>query len=253
MSNRESRYERVARLAYDLTSQVLPRYSHPKSPHHFTLPQLASCVLLMFYLDLSYRDMEEWLLATDTVCRVLNLPRVPDHSTLQRTFTKLHMLDWHRLKEHLLDQFQPSEAVIAVDSTGFSFSQASSYYQGCKQGRTMSDYVKGGYAIGTPSQFVLGWRTGYMRLGDPQMLPSLRRQARRYGQRVQGHRHWILLGDAGFDGNTLQEGDLIPPVRRGGKLRDPQRRARRLGCPSATGWVIWTTLEMRNGELGDQA
>lgn len=65
MPNRESRYVRVARFAYELTSQVLPRYSHPKSPHHFTLPQLATCVLMMFYMDVSYRDMEEWLLATD--------------------------------------------------------------------------------------------------------------------------------------------------------------------------------------------
>jgi|SRR3972149_5756343 len=58
MKTRESRYVKVARIAYHLTQEALPRYSHPKSPHHFTLPQLAACVLLMFYLDLSYRDME---------------------------------------------------------------------------------------------------------------------------------------------------------------------------------------------------
>ena len=81
MPNRESRYVRVARLACQLTSQVLPRDSHPKSPHHFTLPQLAAWVLMMFYLDVSYRDMEEWLLATDAVCRILALTRIPDHST----------------------------------------------------------------------------------------------------------------------------------------------------------------------------
>ncbi len=53
MKPRESRYVKIARIAYRLAPQVLPRYSHPKSPHHFTLPQLAACVLLMFYLDLS--------------------------------------------------------------------------------------------------------------------------------------------------------------------------------------------------------
>ncbi len=71
MKTRESRYVKVARIAYHLTQEVLPRYSHPKSPHHFTLPQLAACVLLMYYLDLSYRDMEEWLLASDQICQVL--------------------------------------------------------------------------------------------------------------------------------------------------------------------------------------
>ncbi|MEM3434173.1 MAG: hypothetical protein QXP27_08355 [Candidatus Methanomethyliaceae archaeon] len=77
MDTRESRYVTVARIAYHLAQEVLPRYSHPKSPHRYTLPQLAACVLLMFYLRLSYRDMEEWLLATDKVCAVLELKRVP--------------------------------------------------------------------------------------------------------------------------------------------------------------------------------
>ena len=85
MATREGRYVKVARITYVLAQQALPRYSHPKSPHHFTLPQLAACVLLMFYLNISYRDVEEWLLATDQACRALALSRVPDHSMLSQT------------------------------------------------------------------------------------------------------------------------------------------------------------------------
>ena len=48
---RESRYVRVARIAYAIAQEALPRYSHPKSPHICTLPQLAACVLLGFYLS----------------------------------------------------------------------------------------------------------------------------------------------------------------------------------------------------------
>ncbi|MFN3741264.1 MAG: hypothetical protein ACK4VW_01165 [Anaerolineales bacterium] len=40
----------MARIAYRLAQEVLPRYSYPKSPHRYTLPQLAACVLLMSYL-----------------------------------------------------------------------------------------------------------------------------------------------------------------------------------------------------------
>lgn len=91
MKTREGRYVKAAQIAYHLAQETLPRYSHPKSPHPFTLPQLAACVLLMFYLDISYRDMEEWLLTSDQVCRVLEPPHVPDHTTLQRTDKKLRM------------------------------------------------------------------------------------------------------------------------------------------------------------------
>ncbi len=165
MPNRESRFVRVARFAYELTTQVLPRYSHPKSPHHFTLPQLAACVQMMFYLDVSYRDMEEWLLATDAVCTALALPHIPDHSTLQRTFKKLQLLDWHALKEHLLQQLGVDEEIIAVDSTGFSPSQASAYFQS-RTGKAISEYIKSGYAVGTRSQFALGWRIGSIHTCD---------------------------------------------------------------------------------------
>ena len=99
MKTRESRYVTVAKIAYRLTKQALPKYAHAKSPHYFELPQLAACVLMRFYLDLSYRDMEEWLLATDKVCQALDLPRIPDHTTLPRTYQKLRKLDWRPVYE----------------------------------------------------------------------------------------------------------------------------------------------------------
>src|SRR5918996_1008414 len=105
MYQSESRYLTAAEIAYRLTSRALPKYSHAKSTtHHYELPQLAACVLMMFYLDLSYRDMEKWLLATDKVCQVLGLPRVPDHTTLQRTHQKLRNLDFEKMKNEILEE-----------------------------------------------------------------------------------------------------------------------------------------------------
>src|SRR5919112_4428178 len=102
MPHRESRYVRVARLAFALAQEVPPRYTHPKSPHRFTFPQLAACVLVMVYLNKSYRDMEEWLLATDAVCAALALRRVPDHSTLSRTLKRLRLHDLDGMRRALL-------------------------------------------------------------------------------------------------------------------------------------------------------
>jgi len=114
MAQRESRYVRVARIAYQLTKQALPNYSHAKSPHHFTLHQLRACVLLMYYLRLSYRDMEERLSATDAVCKELELPRIPNYATLQRTYTKMRKLDLIRMNETLLKESgTPEEEGIA--------------------------------------------------------------------------------------------------------------------------------------------
>ena len=58
---------RVAERAYAVARETLPSYRHAKSPHRFTQPQLAACVLLAFYLDLSDGNVEQWLLAAGQV------------------------------------------------------------------------------------------------------------------------------------------------------------------------------------------
>jgi len=79
---------------------------------------------MMFYLDISYREMEEWLLASDQVCQTLEQPKIPDHTTLQRTYKKLRLLDFEKMKNQLLDENGVDEEGITSDSTGFSPVQA---------------------------------------------------------------------------------------------------------------------------------
>lgn len=208
----------VAKIAYRLTKQALPKYSHAKSPHHFELPQLAACVLMMFSLNKSYRDMEEWLLATDKVCQALGLLRIPDHTTLQRTFKKLRKLDFEKMKNQILEEEDIQESVIASDSTGFSPGQASLYYQ-TRSKRTYEHWLKGAYAVGTDSQYILSWQSGYGPSNDAAYLKALKRGCARFGTHSETkQRTWLMLADAGFDAKNLSPLDLIPPIRRHGKL-----------------------------------
>jgi hypothetical protein len=222
---KESRYVKVARIAYRLAQDTLPRYAHAKSPHHFTLPQLAACVLLTFYMNKSYRDMEEWLLATDQVCGVLELPRVPDHSTLSRVFHKLKQADWDRLRDRLLSQVEVSEEAIAADSTSFRLNQASLHYYN-RAGKVFSDWIKGAYAVGCQSLLILGWASSRGSLPDFGFRQRLHRQSARYGRYEGRRRVWWALADKGFDSGDFHDADLIPPIRRYGKITDPQRQAR---------------------------
>jgi hypothetical protein len=222
---RESRYVKVARIAYQLAQDTLPRYSHAKSPHHFTLPQLATCVLLTFYLDVSYRDMEEWLLASDAVCGVLGLKRVPDHSTLSRAFQKLKQADWDRLRDRLLQQMEVNEDAIAADSTSFRLNQASLHYYN-RAGKAFSDWIKGAYAVGTQSLLILGWASSRGSVPDFGFRQRLQRQSARFGRYEKGRRQWWALADKGFDSGRFHPADLIPPIRRFGKITDPERQAR---------------------------
>lgn len=212
---------RVARLAYALAKQTFPLYSHPKSPHKFTQPQWVACVLLMYYLKLSYRDVEDGLLATDQVCQVLELKPIPDYSTL--AYANQRLLKMSRLNDlnrKLLDQADVEEEAVASDTTGFPTTQASRYYRS-RSGLRLREYPKGAYAVGTRSLFILAWRQGKGPGHDRVFLGGLRRDARR----STPPRCWVMLGDAGFDGKDVRPSDLIPPIRRGGNLVDPDRRA----------------------------
>jgi len=254
---RESRYVKVARRAYEMAQQVLPTYTHRNSPKTYTFPQLAACVMLKFYLNLSYRDTEEWLLATDQVCAVLELKQIPDHSTLSRTFRKLNKAMLDQLNRHLLDAQDLEEESIAGDSTSFSLSQASAYYR-TRSGKQFSDWVKGGYAVGIDSQLIVGWYAQAGRLPDFGMLKPLKRQARRYGKYVKRRRAWFFLGDKGFDAQGITDNDLIPPIRRYGKVTDPQRQARadlvsqaRLDGIYGYRWLVETVNSVIKRKFGD--
>ncbi len=249
---RESRYVTVAKIAYRLTRQVLPKYSHPKRPHRFEWPQLAAWVLLMFSLKLSYRDREEWLLATDQVCQARGLVRVPDHPTLQRTYKKRRHLDFEQMQNRLLAAENIEEEVIASDSTGFSPGQASLYSQ-ARSGRTYEHWLKGAYAVGTSSQYLLAWQSGFGSSNDVAYLKPLKWGCARDGTHAHKRRTWLMLADAGFDGQDLDPLDILPPIRRGGKLYRSRTQGQiGSGRRSPTGWVRRATLENRNGELRHQ-
>lgn len=222
---RESRYVTVARLAYQMAQRNWSLYSHPKSPKRFTQPQLVACVLLAFYLNKSYRDAEEWLLATDQVCAVLELKTVPDHSTLSRMAKKLSQKAIRALIDSLLAELEVEEEVVAGDSTSFRLSQASAYYQ-TRRGKSYKEWVKGAYAVGIHSKLIVGCASSEGSKPDFGFLRPLKRQVKRWGKRVGDKRVWLFLGDKGFDARGVHRLDLIPPIRRNGKLVNPKRKAR---------------------------
>jgi transposase len=217
---KESRYVRVALLAYELTQAIYPLYTHKNSPKTFTQPQLAACVLLKVFLNLSYRNTEEWLLASDKVCEALELTEVPDHSTISRMYSRMRMKDFERLNDHLLSQLEVEEEAISIDATGLSLTEASPYFL-TRAGRKYHHYIKAFCGVGTTRQYILGWHFDWGPDSDMDHLNQMRRRVHRYGYQINGRAAWFLLADQGFDGAQARPYDIIKP-RQG-----PTRRIRR--------------------------
>jgi IS5 family transposase len=254
-SKKTSRYVTFAKIAYGLAQRNYPMYRRGKSKKTFSQPQLVACVLLMMYLNQSYRDFEEWLYASDQVCAALELKRVPDHSTLNRAFHRLTETRMRRLLDTLLKQLKVKEEVVAGDSTGYTLSQASAYYR-TRSGQRFRGWIKGSYAVGTQSQLILAaYSSRRNSPNDAHMLQPLRNGAKPYVRK----RHWLFLADAGFDCQAVTARDIIPPIRRGGRLVAPERKARadlvaqaRLDGLFGQRWKTETVHSVIKRKFGDQ-
>ena len=78
-----------ARAALKTGQKGLPPYSHPKSPHKYTQPQLFALIALKDFLRLDYRGLVQTVREWSELRQALGLEHVPDHSTVAKAEKRL--------------------------------------------------------------------------------------------------------------------------------------------------------------------
>ncbi len=168
-NKKEGRYKRFLKVALFVTRQSLPMYSHKKSPHIYSLPQLISCVLLKIYIrNMSYRDLEEFLLSSGDIKRVLGLRRVPNYSTFSRACNRIKGKGIKRLLGKVLEVVISSRSLgflFTCDSTGFKEDVAGFYYA-LRSGKKRKRWIKVFYLLDTRTQALVSQVVGRGPSGD---------------------------------------------------------------------------------------
>ncbi|GBD38494.1 hypothetical protein HRbin37_00744 [bacterium HR37] len=221
-NKKEGRYKRFLRMAYFVARQSLAMYSHKKSPHIYSLPQLISCVLLKIYIrNMSYRDLEEFLLSSSDTRRVLGLRWVPNYSTFCRALSRVSGKEIKRLFGKVLEIVIPGGSlalVFACDSTGFKEDVAGFYYA-LRSGKRRKRWIKVWYLLDTRTQVLVSEVVGRGPSGDAGGLAKLEKESSLMAL--------IEVMDRGFDGKgNFRLGfpiRVIPPIRRGGSIRSLDR------------------------------
>jgi hypothetical protein len=72
----------LARVALGVGKDAFKDYSHPKSPHKFTQPQLFALLVLKQFFKLDYRGTIAWIERWSELREALELQRMPHYSTL---------------------------------------------------------------------------------------------------------------------------------------------------------------------------
>jgi Transposase DDE domain len=122
----------VAQEALGIGSKALRRYAHKFSPQRYTQPQLFACLVLKTFFKTDYRGVCVYLRDLSDLRRVLDLPRVPHFTTLQKASVRL--LRFRRVRQLLHTTIRrrlPRRRRIrraALDSTGLDCGHRSHYY-----------------------------------------------------------------------------------------------------------------------------
>lgn len=189
----------VASLSMRVSKRCLARYSHVKSPHKFTQPQLMTCLILRAYLKTTYRGILEILQTSDSLRSCLGLESLPHYSTLKKFADRAvvsEIVDGI-ITEILTEIKLPADA-IAMDSTGLESTAASGYFQ-TRTGKRRKQFVKVTVAVTCGSMLAGGLVVGWGPCSDQ---PAGKELVRRMSSIIEAD---TLFADAGFDSEWIHE------------------------------------------------
>ena len=124
-----------ARVALEVSREVVPAYSHRFSPQRFTQPQLLAILCLMRYEDWTFRAAEVRLAEHAELRQALELQTVPDYSTLFRFMLRVEEQVIAQVLAEVVRRFQSRKAApdkakstVAVDATGLAPGAISTFF-----------------------------------------------------------------------------------------------------------------------------
>jgi hypothetical protein len=220
------------KVAYFISKKSLPQYSHHKSPHIYSFPQLIACNLLKIYIrNIPFRDLEELMNASWELRNAIGLEFVPDHSTFHRAQRKISDEQIQKLFDETIEIFKKFlnffqrlifGFLTSCDSTGFREDSASFYYAK-RSGKKRKRWIKPVYMVETRYKFCLS-----------QVIKRGPSQDSRFLEEVEGKapvKPIIEITDMGFDGRgnfgLRIPFRIIPPIRRGGRIKSFPRKFQR--------------------------
>ena len=227
-----------ARVALQVATQVLPLYRTRFSKHQFTQPQLLAVLCLMRFEDWTFREAETRLREHQELRAALQLPAVPDYTTLYRFLRRLEDDTVDRgLRETVrrLRRRRRRAVSVAVDGTGLSYNSVSTFFirrleQHADRSPRHRHWLKWVIVVDVQQQILLAQRAHRGPGSDVRYLPGLLDVAAR------GAPIGLVLADAEFDSEPnhqhirqrLGARSIIPAKRRGipnGAIRNQMYRA----------------------------
>ena len=228
---------KVARMALEAAQLAMAEYSHAKSPHKFTQPQLLACLIVKELRGLDYRGIHVMLSEWSDLRQIIGLKSSPHFTTLCAASKRLLRKPAAQASLRSILQkcrdiglLKAKSKQAAIDSTGMETRHASRYYTGrCKrhQGHYKRRFPKLTAICDTSNHLLLGMvidrgpKLDYAE-DESTLLNALSQQ-----------KFETILADAGYESerfhklcrDRLNIQSIIPTTQRGRPRQDGKPKA----------------------------
>jgi hypothetical protein len=122
---------KFATIALQVGQAALPAYRSKFSKRRSTQPQLLAILCLMRYEDWTFREAEVRWAEHAALRTALQLPRVPDYTTVYRFLRRLDEAALERTLSAVVRRLAPKagqQATVAVDATGLAPGAVSTFF-----------------------------------------------------------------------------------------------------------------------------
>lgn len=183
---------------WQVAKQVLPNYSSKFSRKDFTQPQLLAIAAIKQRTNEDYRDTVDAI--SSDMADAIGLKKIPHFTAVQKFIKRLNtkILDLLIALVALLiiGEKLIHGAKIAIDSSGYPSSHASSYYvRRIKRKPTHKSFLKGSFVCDTVNQMIVCSKPRNFPAHDSRDFIPLLEQAQQILKKIAE-----VHGDKGFDG-----------------------------------------------------
>jgi transposase len=156
----------------------VPEYSSERSNRLYSVHAKIGLLVIKQHMGCSFRMLCEFLTSTPRVLRAAGMRYIPDHSTLVKFSSSLDPSVLDRILNAVALKVCREDIVMAVDSTGFSCSNASKHYIkrmkeiGCRI-VSVRNYTKATLAVDTDTLMIMACETSVSTVHDVKHVPAI--------------------------------------------------------------------------------
>jgi transposase len=182
--------------SYSYARMSLNLYSSKYSKKMYSQPALFTIIALKTYLNLTYRQIVEFISFSDRLQKYLKIKRAPDYSTLQKFFKRMPTNLFEQITKQIIVHLEIQPESVALDGSGFTSDYADKYYSKIRS-HDVKNFTKCHIAVDVDSRIILYSQAVKGPRHDAKFAIASIRSLKKYNPQ-------FIIADKAYDSNAIR-------------------------------------------------